>query len=360
MARLITALFDSRADAEAARDRLKASSVDISSLHIVDQSTQGYSDTSYSTRENRGFWASLKDAFLPDDDRHTYEEGVRRGGYLLTGEVGDHEVDDAVRILEEASTVDIDDRANSWKSSGWNPGSTAGVGGLGAAGMAADYDRAPAASYDDRGAMRGDRAEEVIPVVEEQLVVGKREVERGGVRVRSYVVERPVTESVGLREEHVSVERRAVDQPLSSVTEDAFRERSIAMTETSEEAVVGKTARVVEEVVVRKDVGERVETVSDTVRRTEVEVDNDVTTLDRDRSASYGDRTVAGAVGGTAAAAAGTVGAAARDAGSTVAGLANEAVGNIKQGLGNLTGSESLRQDGVAQERKGEAQKDRY
>lgn len=115
--------------------------------------------------------------------------------------------------------------------------------------------------------------EEVIPIVEEQLRIGKRDVERGRVRVRSYIVETPMTEQVTLREEHVDVQRRTVDRPLTDA-DDAFRERVIDATEHSEEAVVSKEARVKEELVIRKDTGERTETVHDTVRRTEVEVDD--------------------------------------------------------------------------------------
>ncbi len=70
------------------------------------------------------------------------------------------------------------------------------------------------------------------------------------------------------------MQRRAVDRPLTDA-DDAFRERTIDVTATGEEAVVGKTARVVEEVVVSKTAGERVEEIDDTVRRTEVEVDED-------------------------------------------------------------------------------------
>ena len=124
------------------------------------------------------------------------------------------------------------------------------------------------------------------------MSVGKREVERGGVRVRSYVVETPVEESVRLRDETINVERRRVDRPASDITADAFRERTIELTETDEEAVVAKTARVTEEVVISKDVTERTERVSDTVRRTEVDVENtagtdralnrDVLKVDRD------------------------------------------------------------------------------
>ena len=92
--------------------------------------------------------------------------------------------------------------------------------------------------------------------------------------MRSYVVEQPVQEQVTLRDENVSVERRPVDRPLTG-TEDAFRERTIEAESRREEAVVNKEARVKEEVVVRKDAQQRTETVSDTVRRTEVEVEDE-------------------------------------------------------------------------------------
>jgi stress response protein YsnF len=60
-------------------------------------------------------------------------------------------------------------------------------------------------------------------------------------------------------------------------TAEPFRERTIEVSATAEEAVVAKEARVKEEVVVRKEAEERTEIVSDTVRRTEVEVDDDRT-----------------------------------------------------------------------------------
>jgi uncharacterized protein (TIGR02271 family) len=113
-----------------------------------------------------------------------------------------------------------------------------------------------------------------IPVVEEQLKVGKREVNRGGVRVFSRVIETPVNESVNLREEHVNVQRRPVDQPISTSDSTAFKEQSIELRESAEEAVVQKSARVVEEVVVGKEVSQRQQQIKDTVRRTEVQVEN--------------------------------------------------------------------------------------
>ncbi|HXE52245.1 MAG TPA: YsnF/AvaK domain-containing protein, partial [Tepidisphaeraceae bacterium] len=101
---------------------------------------------------------------------------------------------------------------------------------------------------------------------------------RGSVRVRSYIVEEPVHEEVRLREERVNVERRPVNEPARPVAkgaaDDLMQERTVEVTETAEQAVVGKEARVTEQVVVGKDTRERVESIDDTVRRTKVEVED--------------------------------------------------------------------------------------
>jgi uncharacterized protein (TIGR02271 family) len=122
-----------------------------------------------------------------------------------------------------------------------------------------------------------------IPVIEEQLQVGKQQVESGGARIRSRVIERPVEASVRLREEHVVVNRHPVNRPVTDADLANFKEGDIEIRERSEEAVVGKQARVVEEVEVGKQVTEREENVRDTVRRTDVDVqetDTDVTNSD--------------------------------------------------------------------------------
>jgi uncharacterized protein (TIGR02271 family) len=124
-------------------------------------------------------------------------------------------------------------------------------------------------------AERGATDKEYIPVVEERLNVGKRVAESGRVRVRSYVVETPIEEQVSLRDETVHVDRRAVDRPVTAADEALFQDKVIEATETREEAVVSKDARVVEEVGIRKDAGQRTETVTDKVRRTEVEVEDE-------------------------------------------------------------------------------------
>lgn len=249
--RTITALYDTHDAAESAKQRLTAMS--ISDIDIHDEgSATGMASTGGSMKSEGGMVAGLKNLFGSHDDSHAYAEGLRRGHFLLTAKVDESRTDAVIEALESTGAIDLDTAQAGWKQSGWTaPATTPAT--AATTGMAADRDAA-------------------IPIVEERLVVGKREVERGGMRVRSYVVETPVEEQVSLRDEHVDVERRAVERPVAA-GEDPFRERTLEMTETDEEAVVGKQAFVTEEIGLKKDVGQRTEEVRDTVRRTEVEVE---------------------------------------------------------------------------------------
>ncbi|HZF38793.1 MAG TPA: DUF2382 domain-containing protein [Blastocatellia bacterium] len=121
--------------------------------------------------------------------------------------------------------------------------------------------------------MRAER-EMAFPVIEEELRVGKRMVERGGVRIYNRVTERPVEQQVNLREERIKVEHRRVDRMASEQDMSMFREgREVDLTEMSEEAVIAKEPHVVEEVIVSKEIVDHPETIRDTVRRTDVEVE---------------------------------------------------------------------------------------
>ncbi len=131
----------------------------------------------------------------------------------------------------------------------------------------------------------GKTGDVTLPVIEEQLQVGKRAVESGGVRVHSRVTEKPVEETVTLREEEVNVERRPANREVLQADMAAMRGGTIEVTEMAEQAVVAKQARVVGEVVISKDVAEREETVRDTVRRTDVEVEQlDADTMARGKA----------------------------------------------------------------------------
>ena len=214
--------------------------------------------------DSRTATSGLNPLSLPEDDLATLQEGFRRGGAAVYAEVPDDQFDEVAGALEASGAVDLDEREATWRQTGWaGPSMAAGTG----------QPTAESAGVEQLGAAT---SEARIPIVEETLRIGKREVEHGRVRIRSYVVETPVSEEVTLREEHVDVSRRAVDRPLTDA-DDAFRERVIEAIEHAEEAVVSKDARVREEVVIRKDADQRTETVQDSVRRTEVEVEDDRT-----------------------------------------------------------------------------------
>ena len=288
--RTLTAFFDDRASADTARQRLQSLGVTDASIRL----TGGDEYVGRDYREDKGFWESVADFFFPDEDSAAYAEGLRRGGYLLTvSNVPSDLYDRAVDILDDEGSVDLDERASSWRAEGWSTesgvsrtsgltGTEAGVLGGAAAGLAgsAGYPAGRETGSEISGAATA-REGEAIPVVEERLRVGKRDVNLGRVRVRSYVVEEPVSEDVRLREERVEVERRPVDRPLEG-DEAAFVDRTIEAEEHAEEAVVSKDARVTEEVSLRREGQERTETVSDTVRRTEVEVEDDREPASRD------------------------------------------------------------------------------
>jgi len=213
---------------------------------------------------------ALKGMGIPDDDAHLYAEGVRRGNTLITAHCEDNVAEKAAEIMRRHGAIDIHNRANTWRQQGWSRFDESG-----SAFTAKDMDAeraqwATAASHT--------QGEVALPVVEEELQLGKREVERGGVRVFQHVTEKPVHEDVTLREERVTVERRPVDRPVAGDRVDAFKERTFEVRETAEEAVVSKQARVKEEVVVRKDAVEHTERIDETIRRTDVEVEKVGTT----------------------------------------------------------------------------------
>lgn len=220
------------------------------------------------------FFRSLFGMEDKSEHPHIYSEAVRRGSCVLTVDAdSDEERDSAMTIMNRHAPVDIEERSLHWKSQGWT-GYDENAPRLTEEEISQERSRYAQPPENLAAQQPGaGQASSRIPVVEEELKVGKREVERGGVRVFRHVRETPVHESVRLREEHLKVERHPLDQPATEADLAAFKEGEIEMREMAEEPVVEKTARVVEEVVVGKDVSERTEDIDDTVRRADVEVE---------------------------------------------------------------------------------------
>ena len=261
MSKTVVGLFSSMSQAEQVKQALVANGYSSGDIKVVaNDDYENVADTSTATANDKdytdigsgggtGIGEKISHFFrsLSGGDEHAhshYATGVNTGGALLAATVDDVEAAEVAALLKQHGARDIEG------------GSERGATGTAHSGMS-------------------ERAAEgtAIPVVEEELVVGKREVDRGGVRIYSHVVERPVEEGVTLREEQISVERRPVNRPATAADFGASTGSVIELKATAEEAVVGKTARVVEEVVVGKQTTEHTETVHDSVRKTQVDVE---------------------------------------------------------------------------------------
>lgn len=289
--RTITAMYDTKDAAERAKDQLKAAGVSGVDIHNQDAGGSMTGAANEAGHATKGFFDKVANFFGGHEDTHAYAEGVRRGHFLLTAKVSESEADRAVQILDGSGAIDFDQAQTAWRGEGWTGGmsddkvgregytaaldadtrGTAGVQPL-STGAQTQPQTTATAGYAERD-LTNRTDDGTIQLVEERLAVGKREVERGGVRVRSYIVETPVQEQVNLREERVTLERHPVDRPVTNA-DALLQERNIELTETAEEAVVAKNAVVTEELTLRKDVTERTQEINDTVRRTEVEVED--------------------------------------------------------------------------------------
>ena len=289
--RTVAALYDSRAEAELARARLMSETL-ARSPRIIAKDTAGAVD-------------GLK---IAPRDAETYRQALRRGAHLLVAQVsGGSSARRVIEVLESAMG-NVDETADQRDTEH-------GVQVEIADSSPPPEQRAPQASEtppqpppepaakpepaEPRQSVAADQprqdvaadvpAEETpIPVASEELRIGKREVARGGARLRAFTRETPVEEQVSLREEIIDVESRPSERRLDeSELEGLFKERVIEIAQMREEPVVTKEAFVREEVIVRKRVDERTETIRDTVRHTEVEVE-DLAPSDEPGSAFFG------------------------------------------------------------------------
>lgn len=215
-----------------------------------------------------GLTATLQYYGLSPKLAEHYALGVSHGETLEALTVEDRDADRVVAVMERHARIEREAETKEAKKAA-NPSGALASGAMAAAGASAARANKPP----EAGHVFGKDEERRIPIIREELRVGKREVERGGVRVSVHVKETPITERINLREEHVEVERRAVDRaPLPG--EDTFGGQEFEFDEYAEEPVISKEARVVEEVVIHKRVSGHDEVVTDTIRATEVDIDS--------------------------------------------------------------------------------------
>lgn len=240
MAHTVIGIFDSAAEAQQALQQLvgngfNQNQVDISSAS-ANKNTSG---TGYSN-DNDSHGNFFKSLFDDEKDVSTYSQVARRGTLVTVHAQSSEQAQSAARILDQAGAVNVDEQAM---------------------------------KYSNTSNTSSQNASTSLPVIEEELQVGKKVVETGGVRLHSRIVERPVEEHLRLREEHVHIDRHEVDRPASERDFAAFKEGVIELTEHAEVPIVNKQMQVVEEVSLHKEVEEHTETIKDTLRSTDVEVE---------------------------------------------------------------------------------------
>lgn len=258
MAKTVVGTFDTVREAERAAARLQHDGIERGAIAVLDK---GSVSTAYEGEwkgKSGGFWSWVFGDVEEDqgrgfsrEDNEYYTERVDHGGALVTATVADDRATRVSELLQHEGAQEV--RAETDRARPAGPASST--------------------ARDVRHREDAGQSEHVIPVVEEQLKVGKRTVAGGTARIYTHTTQKPVEEHIRLRDERIKIERRPVDRPLPGPAEQAFRDQTIEVTETAEEPVIEKQARVVEEVVVGKDVRERDETVRDTVRRGDIEVE---------------------------------------------------------------------------------------
>lgn len=280
MTKTVIGLFDTRSDADSAVQDLLSNGFARDQIRVMPSSSEGGVESAHSSTpapsaapHEEGFMAHVRHFFAelgftqeqPAAQSSTatvsnagYSSKAGATGTMVAVAATDDRAERAADILDEHGAVDIDERMAQAQPTA----------------VASAKSAQPAAqAASSQGSTSSASSEVKLPIIEEELQVGKRMVKRGGVRIYSHATETPVEEQVQLREEHVDVARRPVDRPVSEADLQAFKEGTIEVTESAEEPIVAKQAHVVEEVVVSKQASQHTETIRDTVRGTQVEVE---------------------------------------------------------------------------------------
>jgi stress response protein YsnF len=249
----VVAVYSSRDSAEQAYRAVLGSGVPQDHVRLSNQQRSSVSsvDGTGTSSDGGSIWDWLFGSDVPEDDRRLYEGHLAKGGAALSVFVdapGMADLDRVGGLLQQYNPVEMHEENAQ--------GMTAGSAGSSTATSQAGY------------AAQGAEREQVIPLPEEELKVGKRATESVK-HIRTYVVEEPVQKDVQLRDERTVVEKR----PATGAATGQPMEREYEVRELHEEPVVQKDVRAGEELVVRKEAAERTETVSDTVKKTKADID---------------------------------------------------------------------------------------
>ena len=259
----LVAAYDTPEHATAAINALKAGGFHSDDISTFDKARLTSGKSALTAPKYVGLWQRLFGDNVNEYEAHVLGDTVGTGGTVVSVRVPQDQVAQATGILDLHHPVDIHDRA---VTSGFaEPAHVeAATRSIAAMPLAKDQDVAVTSKL-------AQVQPDTLRLAEEQLDIGKKKIETGRTRVRRYTTERDVDQDVTLHEEHTEVLRKAVSQP-EGLTEVDWADREIEMVETKEQALVNKTARVVEEVSLRTKGEEHVETIHEKLRRQQAEI----------------------------------------------------------------------------------------
>ena len=248
----IVALYDRAEKAQDAARALESSGFDTSDIHVSDGEFLRDKDV-----RDSSVWQRLFGRSISDQESTAFRRTIHSGGAVLTLRTPDTEVNRAMKILNVHGPMNLHDRFTSTQTS------TATA-------------QTSATPSTETGRLNATE-EEVLRLAEERIEVSKRQVATGKSRIRRFVTEKPVEQQITLHEEHYEVARREIQDPKLTKGIDGkdidWKDQIIEVTETREQPVVTKTARIAEEVVIRRRGSDHVETIRDTVRRQQLQVE---------------------------------------------------------------------------------------
>ncbi|WWP00060.1 MAG: YsnF/AvaK domain-containing protein [Candidatus Dasytiphilus stammeri] len=257
----IVTLFDNAEHAESAKNNLLTAGFSKDDISLIDDNQLKSANI---LSHQHDIWHRLFGNGLTEEESKVYAQAVETGGVILILRSNEEDTPRAMSILNAHQMSEVSETETSTCTD--KPDSQRQYQKLPDTKCQSPSPNNPQLKYID--------TEDILPLAEEQLEIGKKLIKEGSTRVRRFVTEKDVAVEVPLHEEHAAIFRRSINKDQCPDKFD-WSDTVVEITETSEQPVVNKTAHIVEEIIVRKEGRDRIQTIHDTVRKQEVKIEHD-------------------------------------------------------------------------------------
>jgi len=272
MRNVVVGVFDSGVIAQKAVLALRNNGFNSDNIDISENDNRSVETDRSSTEHESGIARFFKNLFGESDEADNYSRLARSGTMVTVYTDSRGEAELASDILDQNGAINANERGllerdRDVSRSEYQEGIHRRKENVKQKDVASEEERA------ERESKPSKEASTSIPIVEENLEIGKRAKETQRISIKSRIVEKPVEELLKLRQEHINIQRVPVNRPATEADLKTFKEGTIEASEIEEVPVVKKEARVVEEVKIKKEVGEKGETIRGSVRKQDVDVE---------------------------------------------------------------------------------------